>query len=64
MIDLRQRRPDFAVVTPVKGVVDDDRFRHSPGVIAKIARQIFRLAADDVAKHFVAPFDPPAMALA
>ena len=52
---VQRSRPIRAVAAPIEGVVDHHRFRHSPGVIAEIARQIFRFAADDVAEHFVAP---------
>ena len=54
----RQRSPQFAIAIPVECIVNHHRFRHSPGVIAKIAGQILLLVADDVAKHFVAPFYP------
>ena len=46
------------VVAPIERVVDHDRFRHSPRIVAQIARQVFRLAADDIARHFVRPIDP------
>src|ERR1700693_1977249 len=45
------------VIAPNKRVIDDHRFWHSPRVIAKIARQIFQLVADDVGKHFIGPID-------
>ena len=47
--------PGFLSPCQSNAVVDHDRLRHSPGVIAKILRQIFLLAADDVTEHLIRP---------
>ena len=52
-----QRNSGPLVIAPIKRIIDHHRFRHSPRVIAKIARQIFQLVTDDVGKHFVGPID-------
>ena len=50
-----QGRAGPFVVAPLKRVIDHNRFRHAPRVVAKIAREIFLLPAHDVAEHFVGP---------
>ena len=52
---LMQRGARPSVVAPIKASIDNDRLRHSPGVITKIARQILFRIAHGVAEHFVRP---------
>ena len=48
----------FLIIAPFECRIDNDRLRHRPRVVARIARKIFRCVADDVAEHFVRPLDP------
>src|SRR5690349_23630601 len=50
-----QRNSWSPISLPIERRIDDDGFRHSPRIVAKVASQIFLLAADGVTEHFIYP---------
>jgi len=52
-----QRCGQPLVIGPVKRIIDHDRFRHAPRVVAKVASKIFLFAPDHVSEHLIRPDD-------
>ncbi len=50
-----QRNAESLVIAPIESVIDYDRFRNAPCVVAEILGQIFVFASDDVTEHLIGP---------